>query len=129
MLLLVLIFMVSERIKKDIADQLQHQEIPTESDIVGLYLTLSTISSGDNTESFNKDVAAHTPVNETKESNDNEDLQLATKEIAKLKKQTEALKKQIFKWKNLSGDEIKNYIIQELNDQYINIALSVKNTP
>ena len=48
-------------------------------------------------------------MNETNESNDNEDLELATKEIAKLKKETEALKKQIFKWKNLSGDEIKNY--------------------
>ena len=41
MLFLVLIFVVSERIKKNIADQLQHQEIPAESDIVGFYLTLS----------------------------------------------------------------------------------------
>ena len=41
MVFLVFIFMVSERIKKDIADQLQHQEISAESDIVGFLLTLS----------------------------------------------------------------------------------------
>ena len=72
-------------------------------------ISSDTISSGDNTESFNEDVAAQTPVNKTEESNDNEDQQLATKEIAKLKKENEALKKQIFKCENLSGDEIKNY--------------------
>ena len=41
MLFLVLIFVVSERIKKDIADQLQHQEIPAESNIVAFHLALS----------------------------------------------------------------------------------------
>ena len=54
-------------------------------------------------------MAAQTPVNETEESNDNEDQQLATKEIAKLKKENEAFKNQIFKCENLLDDEIKNY--------------------
>ena len=41
MLFLVLIFMVSERVKKDIADQLQNQEILAESNIDAFHLTLS----------------------------------------------------------------------------------------
>ena len=56
--------------------------------------------------SFDEDVAAQISVHE---GNDSDDLQSATNEIAKLRKENEALKKQIFKWENLSGDEIKNY--------------------
>ena len=55
--------------------------------------------------SFDEDVAAQISVHE---GNDSDDLQSATNEIAKLRKENEALKKQIFKWENLSGDEIKN---------------------
>ena len=82
MLFLVLIFVVSKRIKEDIADQLQNQEIPAEKQ--HCCISSDTISSGDNTESFNEDMAAQIPVNKTEDSNDNEDQQLATKEIAKL---------------------------------------------
>ena len=56
MLFLALIFVVSERNKKNIADQLQLQEIPAESDIVAFHLTLS--DQVINTESCNEDVLA-----------------------------------------------------------------------
>ena len=74
----------------------------------------TTTSSGDNTESFNEDVAAQTPVNETEESNGNEDQQLATKEIAKLKKEMKLLKNTFLNGKICQVTKSK--IIQKLMD-------------
>ena len=42
-------------------------------------------------------------------SNNSEDLEQAKKELAELKMENEALRKRIFKWKNLSKEDIKTY--------------------
>ena len=99
MLFFVLSFLVSEKIKQDIADQLHYQDSRNASRKQHCCILSDTISSGGNTENFNEDVAAQTPVNETDESNDNKDQQLATKEIVKLKKKTKLLKNKFLKMK------------------------------
>ena len=42
-------------------------------------------------------------------SNNSEDLKQAKKELAELKMENEAVRKRIFKWENLSEEDIKTY--------------------
>ena len=56
-------------------------------------------------------------------SNNSEDLEQAKKELAELKMENEALRKRIFKWENLSEEDIKTYT--ELDASVFNTVVAM----